>query len=170
MRYKLLYLFLLFLAISGRSFCQRTDDSLHKNQTWPFRIATGVSIGYPEIPFINIGAKVQDKYCIDIYIGIRTEKKSPGYFNFGYQLTNFLNQKINLQAGPCIMIVKNSAADDLITTFGIHFKITKVFHNRIGVFVSGNAGLPDKRTTYSNQINGNIGIEYYFKRVPLLFY
>jgi len=158
------------LFISIRSFSQVSKDSLVNDQIWPLRVGVGFSLGYPEVPFLNIGAKIQDKYCIDFYIGVKTAKQSPAYFNLGYQLNNVLNKKVHIQFGPSLMVVKNESAEDVIATFGIHTKLTKIFIGRIGVFVSGHAGFPDKRTLYSNQLNANIGIEYYFKRVPILFY
>ena len=163
--------YLLFLALISTKCCsQNKKNNTTNNQTWPFRVGIGFSVGYPEIPFINLGAKIHDKFCFDTYIGVKTYKKSPSYINFGYQKNNILKQEINLQFGPSLMFVKNKASDNIITTFGVHTKVTKIFINRIGVFLSGNIGLPDKRTLYENQINGNIGIEYYFKRVPILFY
>jgi hypothetical protein len=164
------YLIIFFFAICINGYSQ---DSLEvkKTEIWNQRFVIGASVGYPQIPFINIGMKFQDKIYFEMFMELEGEINSYSMFiDAGYQANNLFDKNISGQIGLSLLQVPNTNEDNKFNTVGLNMKLTQPITKYFALFLGCHIGLPDKRTTYDNLININLGIEFHLKRIPFLFY
>jgi hypothetical protein len=166
-RFKLTAFFLLFFL---KGYSQDSIAKVNNNEVWGQRINIGISAGYPHIPFVNLGMKFYDKIYIELFFEMDETEKYSSFFDLGYQSNNLFNNDIKSQLGISLLQVANKDFTDKINDFGINMKFSKPFASWAGIFISGHIGYPDSRTDFKNLINGNVGIEFYFRRIPFLIY
>ena len=166
--YKIILICLLFLSAKGYS-----QDSIPynvNNEIWRQRINLGLSAGYPQVPFVNLGMKFHDKIYIEFFFEMNETYEYSSFFDIGCQSNHLFNKNLKGQVGLSLLQVPNKEENDKINKLGINLRLTKPLTSRFGLFISGHVGLPDDRTTYDNLANVNVGIEFYFKQVPFLIY
>lgn len=166
----ILIIILLFFT-SLNSFGQDKDTSLtSKFEVWKQRINIGFSLGYPTIPFIDLGFKFYDKVYLDMFIEPGETKKYSMFFDIGYQKNNLFHKNLCGQIGLSLMQVADKNETTKYNKPGINVKLIKPLSKRFGFFTSSHLGYPDTRIDYEKLVNVNVGIDIYFRQVPLLMY
>ncbi len=170
---KLFFLSFIFAlcSISIKLKAQSADtSSINQFEVWRQRINIGLSAGYPTIPFINLGMKFYDKVYLDVFIEPGETRKYSSFFSIGYQKNRILNKNLCSQIGLSLLQVQPKDDGKKINQFGMNIKLIKPFTSRLGFFLSSHIGYPDSRVNYEKLININIGVDFYFKNVPILLY
>ena len=169
MKPKLRTSWVLLLFISLNAFSQATDP-IEKTPDFLCKQATlGLSGAYSDSPFLNFGCAVTNRIRFEGFLEVTGQKNASNYLDINYRINHVFNRNLHAYVGLSMLNVPSREDGEKINKLGVNVKLTQPLTNRIALFASCHLSGPDKRASYSELVNVNLGIGYYFDEIPYLF-